>query len=428
MAQARSDGHGGGDRRGRRGAAGAAAPPVALLPAPAPTPSAMSAPLRVLAVRGDLETRLVEASEVWQYLAALDRAAGGAVTLSATDCTAVSLVDFAAGAGELVDARPLWRALACRFDVVAVFGPLPWRQLAVAAVARLRGARVVLFPLALLTRDFAQRSWYRTSSRAYLRMKPVATRALAWLWARLATVVCCASEAEVVQSRFPAGKVALVPWPFPDTPLAAVTGGEVGPDRTPDGPVAVVSRWDPWRKGFDRLCDWLETAGADLPRPAVMLLVPPPPADDPVADRLRALEAAGLVEWDTTSTGPDLLACLRRCRGVLQLSRWEGQPRALREALLLGLPVATTAGSHLTEVLDLVGGGVVVDGDDPAAISAAFERLGRTCVDLDAVRRVYAPERIGAFLVDLLSAVAAHQAPPQPSYYRALAGSSRPPA
>src|SRR5690606_18179639 len=141
----------------------------------------------------------------------------------------------------------------------------------------------------------------------------------------------------------------------------------------PTGPAAYVGRFDVHRKGIDRLAAWLQVAAdSTAERPLLRLFAPagdaPPPA-------LAELIARGVVAWDTETSGADLAGPLRQCRALMLLSRYEGQPRVLREAALLGLPVITTTAGNFTEAITALGGGVVVDGDDPAAVQDAFAQV-----------------------------------------------------
>jgi len=279
----------------------------------------------------------------------------------------------------------------------------------------------VLVPFVLLTRDFAQNSWYLGRGGLFRRVKPLLVRALGLVWGRVATTICCASSEEVRQSRVPPHKVVLLPWPYPDTPLARAAG-EGAIERNPDGPVALLSRLDPWRKGFDRVAAWLERHADDLPRPAVLLLAPRDDSDSVLVRRFAELTEAGLVEWDTTSQGAALTERLQQCRGVLLLSRWEGQPRALREALLLGLPVLTTPSSHLTEVFASIGGGMDVDGDNPDDVQRGFLALQGLPASAERARDTFGNRRVGEFLIDVLRGAADGRPDRDPTgdYYAAL--------
>lgn len=387
----------------------------------------MSAPparrRRALVLHRELHNRIEECGELWQYLAALhvqpdcDR-----WEFAASDCRHVFAVDFAREPeGALGDARSLASAFRRRHDVVIAFGPLPWYHLLLATLLRLRGARVVFFPLSLLSEDFSERSWFVKRSRSFGRVKPYLVRVLARCWSVVATTVVCASQREVRTTRLPEKKVVLLPWPTPATALARRALEDGGHTRDPEGPVAIVSRFDPERKGFDRVCTWLERYGAELPRPAALLLAPRRDGDPTPTAQLQQLLESGLLAWDDHSTGAALLERLRSCRGQMLLSRWEGQPRALRESLLIGLPVVTTPSSNLDELLPLIDGGFVVDGDDPAQVHDAFRRLERAPSPAAAARLAFSSELIGRFLLGVLDATAAGRRPAPTTYYEFLA-------
>lgn len=388
----------------------------------------MSRPLRVLALHADLHSRQYEASEVWQYVTSLARVPASSLRVAATDGHHVYRIAVDGEDAAAVDPVALRAVLRQRVDVLLVFGSLPLRHLLVAAHARLRGARVVFAPLALLTSDFSRSSWYQGRGRLFRRAKPAVVRMLGLVWRALSSAIVCASWEEVRQSRFPPSNAVLLPWPLPDTPLARAAASEDAV-RDPSGPVALICRLDAWRKGFDRVLSWLESHDRDLPRPALLLLAPRTDVVGPIggdvdattAGRLRALESRGLIEWDDTSTGTQLIARLRRCRGVLLLSRWEGQPRALREALLLGQPVLTNLSSNLAEVLDVLQAGVIVDGDDAAEVQQGFEALAGIQPDPAAVRQLFDRGRIARFLVRVLHETATGRHRGIDSYYARLA-------
>jgi glycosyltransferase involved in cell wall biosynthesis len=68
----------------------------------------------------------------------------------------------------------------------------------------------------------------------------------------------------------------------------------------------------------------------------------------------------------------DLLA---RARSLFFLSRWDGPPRPIREALSIGCPVVVTPGTHMADVVDEYSAGrsVRFDGDAVATAMAATD-------------------------------------------------------
>jgi hypothetical protein len=114
----------------------------------------------------------------------------------------------------------------------------------------------------------------------------------------------------------------------------------------------------------------------------------------------------GLIDWDWESRGVALKSQLQRCRGAMLLSRFDAQPRSLREALWLGLPIIATPECGFGEVMAMLGTGQIVDGDCPSAIQAAFETVSREEVDIAAARRLLDRRETGRFLMSALVAVA----------------------
>jgi len=73
--------------------------------------------------------------------------------------------------------------------------------------------------------------------------------------------------------------------------------------------------------------------------------------------------------------GPELLALYREAHAFLHVSRTEGVPQVLIEALAAGLPVVATAVGGVEGLLDGGSAGVLVPPDDLQALLAAIERL-----------------------------------------------------
>lgn len=317
-----------------------------------------------------------------------------------------------------------WRLLSAPPAVLVVFLPFPLSQVVVAGLLRLRGTRVVLAPMAFLGEDFAARSWFRGAGRPSSWSKRLAVPALRRIWRLVATVFICASDHEREQAGLPPDRTVLAPLARPRSDLVDALVEEATTDVLPEparptGPVALIARFDVHRKGIDRTCRWLDAFADVLPRPAVLLLAPrdsDPPED--IADLCRR----GVIEWDQEARGAGLLSPLRRARGVILLTRYEGYPRVLREAVLAGLPVLTTVASNFAETLEAVGSagrvaGQVVDGDDVAAIQHAFEQLADARVDRHSADRLLDRTEVGKYLWEVVADVADGRRPREPSYY-----------
>ncbi len=330
--------------------------------------------------------------------------------------------------GELEPGAPRsrWWFLRHRPDVLVVFFPLPVVQIVAAVVMRAFGSRVLLVPMAWLGRDFVSASWFRSGSTLRLRGKAWVGRVVRQLWLNVADLFVCASDHERRQAELPLPRCVLVPLATPVTPLveALVEGSlDLRRDTTPPEarPVALVTRFDVYRKGIDRVCAWLDAYRDELPRPAVVLLAPPD--DDPPAEVVR-LCTDGLIEWDQRSSGADLAGPLGRCRAVILLTRYEGYPRVLREAALAGLPIITTASANFAETLELLStperqAGYIVDGDDARKVQAAFGALEDSPPDgQHRAWRVLDRRRIGSYLAEVTLAAAEGRTPDETSYYR----------
>jgi glycosyltransferase involved in cell wall biosynthesis len=85
-----------------------------------------------------------------------------------------------------------------------------------------------------------------------------------------------------------------------------------------------------------------------------------------VVDRLRL---TGRVDSD------ELVRLYREASVVVVPSRYEGFGLPAVEAMACGTPVVATRSGALSEVLDLTGGGVPVDRDDPDSIAGGIRRL-----------------------------------------------------
>lgn len=383
------------------------------------TRSTRDRPVRVLVVHRGLLWGRDESAEVNELVAGLlAPATGPALEVLATEGRRLFRARLAGATVDYLPAGALGADALTGVDLGWVHVPLHPSHLAIALRLRLRGRPVVLSPMGMLTRDFTGARWF-SRTRFPRTLKPVAVGVLRVVWRVLASGFTCLSAREVQDSRLPPDRCVLTPWPVPASDLARAIGG---PGQAAGGdlagrPVAFVSRWDVWRKGIDRLGAWLRECAGRLPRPAVVLMAP---VGDGAPEGLDEALSAGVLRWRPDIRGGDLLPALRRCRGVMLLSRWDGQPRVLREAAALGLPTLSTPSSHFAEVVAVLGKGAVVDGDDVGAIQAAFERLADADTDPARARVLLDRAEIGAFLGEAFRAVAAGAPVPERSYYRGI--------
>jgi glycosyltransferase involved in cell wall biosynthesis len=398
---------------------------VAREPVPA-LPRKRASAVRLLVVHRGLLRGRDEGLDVRELIAGLLEGVATAPDLEvyATDCRHLYRPRLRDGQIAYERASSLRQGLRAGFDVVHVH--MPWvAHLRLALHQRLRGAAVLCSPMSMLGDDFARASWFRPTRRGYVRLKPLFVRLARVCWRIVSTQFVVLSADEVRLAHLPARRCVLVPWTVPPTPLAEAAARWLA--TTPAAPVtpasrrpiAFVSRFDGYRKGFDRLYAWLLANEARLPRPAVVLLAPDDREQPP---ELAALVERNLIEWDPTTRGEGLLPRLRECRGLVLLSRWDGQPRILREAALLGLPTLSTASSHFSEVVELLGKGAVVDGDDVDAIQKAFERMAAADAadenDHRRAWRLFDRRTVGRYLRDVVVAAAGRGTLPERSYYR----------
>jgi hypothetical protein len=373
----------------------------------------LTRPLRLLVVHRGLLHRRDDTIEVEQHLVGIVEAGRARVDVMASDGHSL-LRPVVREDGVVYAHEGRFRPWSGRgFDVAYVHMPVPLVHLVVAACLRLTGTKVVFAPMAMLEDGYARSGWFRPLSRPAVLAKVAAVRVLRVLWRSVADRFVCLSQEEVELTSLDRRRCLLVPWAAPRTALgraATAPRGEPSEGADPttsrasaDRPAVFISRLDVHRKGIDRLCRWLLQYESSLPRPAVVLFTPPHPA--PPAELVEAIDR-GVLVWDVDTMGSDLAEPLRESRGSILLSRWEAQARALRESLLLGVPVLTTHPNHLYELAEVTDGIEVVDGDDPASIQVAFEHLGKLAVDVEVVARVFDRRRIGAFLLDAFEGLA----------------------
>ena len=369
-------------------------------------------PTTVLVVHRGLITQRDEVADLCQMIAgAIESGCRDHVEIEMSDGQTRYRPTLQAGELELVPLGRLAQAvLRGRYDIALIHEPVPLVHLALAAVLRLQGTAVVHQPITMLGQSYSRGTWFARRTRAFRLAKPFLVRMMRRAWLRAAHGFICVSDFEVVESQLPPERCRVLRWPSPPTGLAAATEHLDRPGPTCLGPVAFVNRFDWHRKGFDRLCAWLELYGDELPQPAVLLCAPVPEA---IPQRLSALVDQGLIEWNPTASGTELLSEIQRCRAVMLLSRWDGQSRILREAALAGVPTISTVNSHFSEIVVELGRGIVVDGDDPHSVQQAFRAIGAIVIGPDSAGKLFDRAAVGQELIDHLLDLA-HQAPRVP--------------
>jgi glycosyltransferase involved in cell wall biosynthesis len=137
-------------------------------------------------------------------------------------------------------------------------------------------------------------------------------------------------------------------------------------------------------KGLDRAIEgmrWISeqaaaegsTVSAELP---IRLFLCGPDYRGGAEASRRHVEQAGL-QNDVVILGPDEYTPgskkpLRDADATVLLSRWDGSPRTLREAASYGTPMIVSEETNFADLVRSDDAGLVVDGDDAAAVGRAF--------------------------------------------------------
>jgi glycosyltransferase involved in cell wall biosynthesis len=151
----------------------------------------------------------------------------------------------------------------------------------------------------------------------------------------------------------------IFPPPERRTPWAPASGGNR--PSPAEGPILFLGRNDVWQKGIDLLLRGFARAvarGFGTP-----LVIAGRPWDDSAA-RIRRLCAELGIEGRVSVLGEIDEATkwelLRRARCLAFLSRWDGPPRPIREALAVGTPVIVSHGTNMADLVASEGAGAAV--------------------------------------------------------------------
>jgi glycosyltransferase involved in cell wall biosynthesis len=134
------------------------------------------------------------------------------------------------------------------------------------------------------------------------------------------------------------------------------------PAAASDDYLLFFGRNDVYQKGIDILLESYArgmAGGLGLP-----LLIAGQPAGDSerfIAKAIDRLGLAGRVQVLGGVSEERKWELLSGARCLVFLSRWDGPPRPIREAMATGTPVIVSAGTNLGEVVRAVGGGLCVE-------------------------------------------------------------------
>jgi glycosyltransferase involved in cell wall biosynthesis len=266
-------------------------------------------------------------------------------------------------------ARAMWRGLS-RTDVVWVFGPHPF-GFALIVLALLRRRRVVL-GVRQDTVEYARNRMTR-SGRWSPRLLAVEALDLAHrLLARWLPVTVVGSEIAKSYREDPAATLVMTPSLVP---ASAVGSRSVA--RTRDRPIELltVGRLEAEKNPL-LVVDALAEAERRRPARYRLTWIGRGSLEDAVRARAAELGVDGLLDLHGyVPFGDQLLGLYRRADVFLHVSRTEGVPQVLIEALACGTPIVATDVGGVESALDRGGAGLLVPRDDVAALVDAIERL-----------------------------------------------------
>lgn len=135
--------------------------------------------------------------------------------------------------------------------------------------------------------------------------------------------------------------------------------------------ILCVGRASDPNKGLPTLIEAL----ALLPSSVKLTLVDDDTPDNVARKRARALGCAGRLSLVGRVATEELVHLYRRAALVVVPSRYEGFGLPAVEAMACGTPVVATRAGALPEVIGRGGGGVLVEGDAPAALAKGIAQL-----------------------------------------------------
>lgn len=175
-----------------------------------------------------------------------------------------------------------------------------------------------------------------------------------------------------------------------DPPRSFLAGAGLFPatdapaDASRDGDYLLFfGRNDVHQKGLDRLLEgYAEAVRAGFELPLVIAGRAQGDSDTYLRAAAARLGLTTRIELvgERDDRGRDAL--MRGARTLVFLSRWDGPPRPVREAIAVGLPVIVSRGTNTSELVAAHGAGVEA-GDSPSEVAAALLRAA----DADEVER-----------------------------------------
>ncbi len=206
-------------------------------------------------------------------------------------------------------------------------------------------------------------------------------------------------EADEIRATAPRADVVALPWGIDTDTLTSEPEDPASLWRPGEAVRLIVwSRLDWHFKGLDRVLRGTEEVarriGTSDPPFRVMLCGPDYRGGS--VDAQELIDDVGLGDFaEVVSTGgytPGSKRPLREADGVVLLSRWDGSPRALREAIHFRRPVLVTAATHFADLVTETGAGLVVtEPDEPTAVADDLQRFAeglRTDAYTDGVERL----------------------------------------
>jgi glycosyltransferase involved in cell wall biosynthesis len=239
-------------------------------------------------------------------------------------------------------------SLGSTLDVLHIWGIFLPRQFWLAR--RLIGkARPVVSPMGHLIRShIRRRAWKKVPY--LLAMRP--------LFSRWRTVAHLFSSAEVEGARrylHPVAEFEATLGVFPPPPDVARTPGHRGDY------VLFLGRNDVYQKGLDLLLlSYAEAAERGLKLPLRIAGQPSGNSAAFLRDSIARLDVAKRVELLGEVSEADKWRLLTGARCLAFLSRWDGPPRPIREAIAVGTPVVVTPGTNLGGPVSESGAGEAV--------------------------------------------------------------------